>query len=302
MNTGMTKNCALCRSEKIQKIFVSRNKHGRHLIDAQDSFDVFICLECRCIFLGALEINDEYYKKYYELGYYENARISLLSQLLELFSRFLVWRKERLILAHLKKKKDIALLDVGCGEGSFLLKLNGKKFLKSGVEINQEGVDFCRKKGLRIYHQKIREVNFEGKQFEVITMWHVLEHLTDPVETLKKIRTILSDTGLFIFEVPNADSLGFKYGQADWFHLDSPRHLILYNKKSAQRLCELSGFRVVALRSSFLDYPLDLFWSVRKSPIRYLVYPFYPLAKLLSRETLTFVCKKAATIDNKGRS
>lgn len=292
MKSETTKNCALCQSEKIEKIFISQNKHGRHLLDPEDTFDVFSCFECGCTFLGKLDTDSGYYKKYYESGYYENTTGPLLSKLLDVLSRFLAYKKQQLILASLKKKNGISILDVGCGEGSFLLKLNAKKFIKNGVEINQEGVAICRKSGLEIYSQNLIDINFENKKFDVITLWHVLEHLPNPVEMLKKIHTILSDNGVLIFEVPNTDSFGFKYGREDWFHLDSPRHLMLYNIRSVTRLCELSGFRIITIRSSFFDYPLDLFWSVSKSPIRYLIYPFYPIAKFLSKETLTFVCKK----------
>lgn len=292
MKSEATENCALCRSEKIKKIFISQNKHGRHLLDSEDTFDVFSCLECGCIFLEKLDIDSEYYKKYYESGYYENTPGSLLSKLLNLLSSFLVYGKQRLILANLKKKDSILILDVGCGAGNFLLKLDAEKFIKNGVEINREGADMCRKRGLEIYDRNLMDIDFENKKFDAITLWHVLEHLSHPVEMLKKIRTILFDEGVLIFEVPNTDSFGFKYGRENWFHLDSPRHLMLYNERSVARLCELSGFKVIGIRSSFFDYPLDLFWSVRKSPIRYLVYPLYPIAKFFSKETLTFVCKK----------
>jgi len=288
----VTKNCALCQSEKIKKIFVSQNKHGRHLLDSEERFDIFSCLECGCVFLEKLDIDSEYYKKYYELGYYENTGAPIVSKLLDLLGRFLVYRKQKLILASLKKARGISILDVGCGAGNFLLKLDDKRFIKHGVEINPEGVDICRKSGLAIYNQNLLDVNFENKKFDVITLWHVLEHLPNPVEMLKKIRVVLSDKGSFVFEVPNTDSFGFKYGREDWFHLDSPRHLILYNKKSVEKLCKLSGFKVIGIRSSFFDFPLDLFWSVSKSPLRYLIYPFYPFVKFLSKETLTFICKK----------
>lgn len=292
MKSEVTKNCALCRGEKIEKILISQNKHGRHLLDSEDTFDVFSCLECGCIFLEKLDIDGEYYKKYYESGYYENTTGSLFSKLLNLLSGFLVYRKQKLILTSLKKSDGISILDIGCGAGGFLLKLDAKKFIKSGVEINQEGVAICRKSGLEIYDRNLMDIDFKDKKFDAITMWHVLEHLSHPVEMLKKIYTILSDDGVLIFEVPNTDSFGFRYGQADWFHLDSPRHLMLYNERSIKKLCELSGFKVTSTWSSFFDFPLDLFWSVRKSPLRYVIYPFYPIAKFFSKETLTFVCKK----------
>lgn len=292
MRAEITTNCMLCRSERIKKFFISQNQHGRHLIDSKDEFSVFSCLDCGSVFLGGLNIDSEYYKKYYDSGYYRDAGISLFSNFSNLLFKFSVYRKQKLILSSLKKnEKRFSILDVGCGAGGFLLQLDDKKFIKNGVEINREGADICKKKGLKIYEQDLMSINFSNK-FDVISMWHVLEHLSDPVAMLKKIHSILSDKGILIFEVPNTDSLGFRYGRKNWFHLDSPRHLILFNKRSIIKLCELSGFRVECMKNEFYDYPLDLFWSIRKSKIRFLFYPLYPIIKFFSRETLTFICKK----------
>lgn len=293
MKLGLTKNCVVCQSEKIKKIFVSQNKHGRYLLDAENKFDVFSCLECGCIFLREFDINSDYYKKYYGPDYYKNAGDSILSRLAGLLSKFSIYRKQKLILSNVTSGRDkVKILDVGCATGGFLLGLSSQKFLKSGIEINPDGFDLCKRRGLMVYNQDLVDIDFVDKKFDVVTMWHVLEHLRNPVDILNKINTILFDDGIFVFQTPNTEGLGLRYGRENWFHLDSPRHLILYSEESIRRLCELTGFRIVSVRNETYDYPLDLFWSVRKSTIRYLFYPLYPIMKLFSRETLTFVCKK----------
>ena len=108
---------------------------------------------------------------------------------------------------------------------------------------------------------------------------------------LKKIREILSKKGVLIFQIPNIDSLGFRLGKKLWFHLDLPRHLILHNRKSIEWLCKKTGFEIKYIKYEYYDYPLDLFWSLRKSLLKYLVYPIYPIIKYFSREHLTFICK-----------
>lgn len=294
MNPVVTNHCALCQSENIKQVFTARNQHGRHLLDGADTFPVYSCRACGSIFLGGFIIDNDYYQKYYKLGYYEHAGGSLLSSFLSILSKRAVHKKQKLILAGVGKKdgSKVSILDVGCGSGGFLSTLDTGKFIKTGIEINPEGAALCRKKGLEVYDQKILDIHFGGRTFDAVTMWHVLEHVPNPVEVLKKISTILSHDGVLLFEVPNTGSFGFKYGKADWFHLDSPRHLVLYNKKSAAKLCELAGFTITHIQSSIFDYPLDLFWSIRTSPIRYIFYPLYPFVKFFSRETLLFVCKK----------
>ncbi len=150
--------CALCGNENIKKIFVSRNQHGRHLLDAADTFDVFSCAECESIFLGKRVINADYYKKYYREGYYESSHHSVLQKLLGLLTKYVINKKQKLMFRYFRKKDKISILDVGCGAGGFLLRLNDKKFSKSGVEINPEAVAICKKKGLNVYAQNLLEI------------------------------------------------------------------------------------------------------------------------------------------------
>lgn len=294
MNPVVTNHCALCQSENIKQVFTARNQHGRHLLDGEDTFPVYSCLACGSIFLGGFVIDNDYYQKYYKLGYYEHSGGSLLSRLVTVLSALAVHAKQKLILASIGEKdgRKVSILDIGCGSGGFLSKLDAGKFTKTGIEINPEGAALCRKNGLEVYDQNLLDVDFHDRVFDAVTLWHVLEHIPNPVEVLKKISTILSRNGVLIFEVPNTGSFGFQYGKANWFHLDSPRHLVLYNKKSVEKLCALAGFTIERIESSMFDYPLDLFWSVRKSLLRYLFYPLYPIVKFFSKETLLFVCKK----------
>ena len=189
-------------------------------------------------------------------------------------------------------KRKISILDIGCGEGNFLSYLDSKKFDKTGIEINNEGYKATKIKGINVFNQDISGVNFDGKKFDVISLWHVLEHIKEPKLLFENIKKNLNNNGIVIFQIPNTGSIGFKYGKKNWFHMDSPRHLMLYNIKSVKKLCELTGFKIVSIKNEFYDYPLDLFWSIRKSSIKFLVYPLYPMFKFFSKEHLTFICKK----------
>lgn len=292
----MIQNCILCNSEKIKKIFCPFNTHGRNIINQKEKFDLYKCIECMSIFIGHIVIDEEYYKKYYNIGYYNENKImrkNFISNIL-CISKFSNNMKEKFILKSFKNinNNTLSILDVGCGSGNFLSSLDNNKFDKRGIEINPEGFRICISRGLQVYNQAITKIDFQDKKFHVITLWHVLEHIEKPQELFHKIHEILSEDGVLVFQVPNSDSLGFKYGKEYWFHLDAPRHLIIYNKKSINFLCTKIGFKIVEIRNEFYDYPLDLFWSIRKSPIKFLIYPLYPIVKLFSKESLTVVCKK----------
>jgi len=295
MSAEISKNCILCKSDNAEILFRSFEMHGKEVINSEKKFNIYRCSNCNAIFLGNILIDENYYKKYYTSDYYV-IEAGLVSKVWSLVYRCFSKKKEKIILKNFSKREKINLLDVGCGSGVFLESLKSKRIKKSGLEINSQGIELCKKKGFNIYEKNIIDTDFEDEKFDAITMWHVLEHLPNPQEIFQKIREILSDDGVLIFQIPNSDSLGFRCGKEHWFHLDSPRHLGLYNKKSIKYLCKKTGLKVVDIRNEFYDYPLDLFWSVRKSLVKYIIHPLYPFFKYFSKEHLTFICKKDGSV------
>jgi len=294
MNAEMLNKCRFCGSKNTKYFFSSFNTHGRNIVAEKEKFSLYKCLDCECLFISGIEINDDYYEKYYEVSYYledrENKFAShywpRLYQLL--FSKI----KEKYIRNYFKGEKNLSILDIGCGRGGFLMGLDSDIFEKNGIEINPEGVEICRRKKIDVYDKPIESIDFGEKKFDIITLWHAMEHLENPMALFKKVREIMKNDGIFVFQVPNNKSLGFRFGKENWFHLDSPRHLNIPNRKTINKACAKNRLEVISIKNDFYDYPLDLFWSIKKSPIKFLIYPLYPLFKFFSKEDLTFICKK----------
>lgn len=284
-------DCPICRFENIDKAFSSFNIHGREIINQSEKFNVFRCNNCGTFFLN-IKIDKHYYNKYYKTDYYKSNFNGLINLFLTSLGNFSSHRKQQYILSKFYKNKRVKLLDIGCGTGEFLKSLNKIRFDKFGVEINPIGAELCRKNGLKIFNEDILIKDFGNEKFDVITLWHVLEHIEKPMELLNKVHQILENNGILVLATPNTDSLGFKFGRKYWFHLDSPRHLILYNQKNVNWLLEESGFKIIEVKNEFYDYPLDLFWSIRKSKVKFLIYPLYPFFKIFTKEHLTFICEK----------
>lgn len=279
---------------KIKDVFLVCDTHGRHVINPQDNFQLVSCLDCEAVFIPDLTINEEYYSKNYSNDYYEvESSIKPVSRLEHLLNKLSVKIKESLILKNfLRGDTKLKILDVGCGDGKFLENLDVRFFEKYGLEINPKGYGICKDKGLKVANKELKNASFEDSFFDVVTLWHVIEHLKDPNETLGLIKKILKKEGVLMIATPDTDSLGFKFGKKYWFHLDVPRHLILYNKKSLSLLLEKAGFKVINDKNLSFDFPFDLFWSMRKSWLKYLVYPLYPFFKFFDRETMLLIVKK----------
>lgn len=288
----MTIHCNICNSTRAEKLFLSQNIHGRFLQSKSDVFHLYKCVECKNIFLGKVRIDKDYYKKYYSQNYYAiDLGNPLFNAIIEVMDRFSFWMKEKMILSNLKLRKNIQILDVGCGIGKFLNHLDNKKFFKYGVEINKKGAIEAGKKGITVYTTDFLKLNM-SKKFDVITMWHVLEHLPQPQKAIDKVFELLDKNGIFLFAVPNSACLGFSIGKKYFYHLDSPRHLFIPNLDNLKLMLKKSRFRKVNFRYEFYDYPIDLLVSLRKSFIKYLIYPLYPFIKFFDKETLTVIAGK----------
>lgn len=286
--------CKICGSSNVKKIFNTCNIHGRHILSLKDNFEVIRCADCEAIFIANIFIDKEYYAKYYPKNYYNQSNNNFINYLADSVNRLSTNFKERQILnnLHPDDKLKFKILDIGCGSGNFLNNISDDRFDKYGIEINPEGYKISREKKLKIYNREMKDINFEDNAFDIITLWHVIEHLNSPYEVIIPIQRILKKDGILVINTPNTDSIGFKYGGGIWFHLDAPRHLILYNRKTLEYLLDRTGFKVVSEKNIFYDFPLDLFWSIRRSWRRYFIYPFYPIFKYLSKENLLFICKK----------
>jgi SAM-dependent methyltransferase len=206
-------------------------------------------------------------------------------------------KKHLIISRHFSKKTKIKILDIGCCRGEFLNGLPSNRFKKFGVEINPQVAKIASLSGLNIITGDINQIDFKTKKFDCITMWHVFEHLPNPSKTIQQISKILKPNGLLIFTVPNSNSIGFKYGHKNFFHLDSPRHLFIPNEKSLEKLLQQSDLTKITFKNPFLEYPLDLFWSIRKSNIKYIIYPFYLIFKIFSPELLQVTATKPAKLN-----
>jgi len=287
-------SCLVCGVTGNRKIFVSHNVHGRNTVDESECFDVYKCITCGAVYLADLIINEEYYRKYYDDDYYNDLPpastgfAQKLSLALERFS----FKKKASLIRKVIKKEPIRILDVGCGTGKFLQSLDPGLFSRHGVEINADGYEQCLQKGIAAYNLPLQEIDFGSLMFDAVTLIHVLEHLSNPEQVLKTIYSILAPKGILVLSIPNNYSLGYKIGGKNWFHLDSPRHLFVPNIRTINHLAGRANFKTVKIVNEFYDYPLDLFWSVRFSSVKYLIYLLYPLLKILSRESLTIVLKK----------
>lgn len=135
-----------------------------------------------------------------------------------------------------------ALLDVGCGDGYFLRRASSAGWSVVGVDPDSKAVSVARARGLDVREGGVDVFGEAEGIFDGITLSHVIEHVHDPVETLRSCNRLLKPQGWIWIDTPNICSLGHLQFRRSWFALDAPRHLVLFSPTSLAKALEKAGF------------------------------------------------------------
>ncbi len=149
------------------------------------------------------------------------------------------------------------ILDIGCGNGRYLLTLKKQGWQTYGIEQNPKSSKYARDVLLlEVNTGDLLDCKYQAEFFDVITMWHSLEHLYEPILTLKEAKRILKDDGLLIIAVPNVDSFAAKVFKKYWYQLGIPIHLIAFTPDSITRMLDAAGFKAKKIYYDRRNSPL----------------------------------------------
>jgi SAM-dependent methyltransferase len=226
--------CPLCASDQADTLFIARDR----LVGMPGEFPVVRCRACRFVYLNprpAPEALPAFYpSEYYPLSAGRETPEALA------VARGLLDRVEEI-----DPGGNLTVLDAGCGTGLFLKLARDRGHIVRGVELSDSAAEYGRKiYGLAIESGTLESARLPEDTFDVITMWHVLEHLPDPVSALRIVQRTLKPGGVLLFGVPNIGSLEARFFGRRWFSLDAPRHLGHFDPDSARTVVEVAGLKL----------------------------------------------------------
>jgi 2-polyprenyl-3-methyl-5-hydroxy-6-metoxy-1,4-benzoquinol methylase len=160
-------------------------------------------------------------------------------------------KKLKLINAYASENKT--LLDVGCGTGDFLQIAKLNNWSISGIEPNQQAREIANKKTSHSVFEINQLLKFNENSFDMITLWHVLEHLPDLENHVKVFKKLLKKSGTLIIAVPNYKSYDAKLYKQFWAAYDVPRHLWHFNKTSISNLFAKQSMEVIKVKAMWFD-------------------------------------------------
>lgn len=196
---------------------------------------------------------EELYKYYKSEDYisHTDAKRNLFEKAYHFVRAISLKRKLRLI--NLFKTKEKTLLDVGCGTGDFLETAKNNNWEVVGVEPNKQARAIANAKTNNAVFDIQHLETLKANSFDVITLWHVFEHLPDLEFHIKRFRQLLKPNGTLVIAVPNFKSYDAQHYKKYWAAYDVPRHLWHFSKKSIQLLFKKHNFKLVNTKPMLFD-------------------------------------------------
>ncbi|MFD1870862.1 methyltransferase domain-containing protein [Hymenobacter bucti] len=237
---------------------------------SQETFTIVQCQACGFQFTNprpdATSIGP-YYESAAYVSHNSGAQ-GLINQVYKV-ARFFTVRRKVALITKLNGGQPGRLLDYGCGTGHFLAGAQKARWWVAGLEPN----DLARADAAARTHEPIgRPTDLTGipaGSFDVITLWHVLEHVHTLNETLEQLIRVLGKGGKLLIAVPNVESLDAQHYRQDWAAYDVPRHLYHFSPASMRRLLSRHGLTVRQTLPLALDaYYVSMLSEKHRSPER----------------------------------
>lgn len=245
-------SCPLCESQEIKL----RLKTKDYSI-SQESFDIWKCVSCDFHFTQDVPDLTEiapYYKSENYISHSDTKK-GIINYLYHRVRMIMLDRKFKIVQKYSQSKK---LLDYGAGTGYFPGYVKSKLHNVKAIEIDADARKYAKDKfDIEIYEpHALIDGTFQKSEFDVISLWHVLEHLYNPKKYIQQFHDLLQTNGHLIIAVPNYTSTDGEYYQEAWAGYDVPRHLWHFSPSTIKQLVEYEGYILVEKQKM----PFDSFY------------------------------------------
>lgn len=266
-------NCLICESQVTGTVFQLDDVTKP---EAKVVYNYIECQNCKLIFqypiLNSKVLAESYNNQYYSYtefnpSFFSKLRTSIIEFNIgkalpkSIISKILVCllhKRFSNLLPEFYGGPDSTFMDVGCGNGENLKILKRFGWNVYGTEISNDVVNRLNSEGYKVWDGGIFEVpTTENNKIDALRLWHVLEHLENPLEGLRKCHSLMSKRGQLFGAVPNSDSFNRWLFRHNWIGYDAPRHTHVFNPQNLKKLLLKSGFNDIKIQyrtsNSFLD-------------------------------------------------
>ena len=226
-------NCPVCKGTEFTPFLTCKD-----YTVSQESFNIVSCKACNFRFTNPRPSDSEIGKYYKSEDYvsHSDTKEGLINRLYHMVRTRTLKQKLGLIKGYVSRG---TILDYGCGTGMFLKTCSDAGWKSFGFEPDDDARKLAEGKGLSVADSK--EVLI-GNKYDIISLWHVLEHVTDLKETLEFFSKSITESGRLIIAVPNYTSVDAKHYKEFWAGYDVPRHIYHFEINSLKKLLGNHGF------------------------------------------------------------
>lgn len=245
------KSCPCCGSASIQKIFACKD-----YTVSNEIFDVWECAVCSLRFTQ--DVPDQasigpYYKSDAYISHSDTEK-GLVNKVYKIARNYTLNWKIKLVKSQLGNRfQNSSLLDIGTGTGAFLHKAAQSCCSVTGLEPDEGARKICQDKYNLQVQTPEKLFDFASGEFDVVTLWHVLEHVHLLHEYMDQIKRVLKKEGVALIALPNYTSLDAQQYKEYWAAYDVPRHLYHFSPFSMERLTAQHGLKLVDSVPMWLD-------------------------------------------------
>ncbi|MDT8308548.1 MAG: class I SAM-dependent methyltransferase [Bacteroidales bacterium] len=236
--------CRFCGYSTLKKLFDTVDMYG-------DPYEITLCLQCKAQqlmpFPDQTKLDRAYQDSYY--GGNETKFLIFIENMINIIRK----RRAKSVAKYLSSGANI--LDIGCGSGKFLSAIASYgDFNIYGTEINGKAAQRSEQNSLiQLNTAPLSMEQYPDASFDLITLIHVFEHLDNPDFMLHFFNKKIKPGGILILSMPNPESLQARLFKSRWFHLDPPRHLLLYPEKTIIAALEQRKFKLESKRYLSLE-------------------------------------------------
>lgn len=241
-------NCPVCNSTSF-----ANDLNCKDYTVSNENFQLVTCNSCHFKFTNPRP-DDSVLGSYYKSEDYishSNTKKGIISKLYHSVRNYTLQKKIALVRKHVPVG---TILDYGCGTGMFLNVCQQNNWKAYGMEPDSGAKKIASGMGLKVASDKAELLSVTGNtKFDAITLWHVLEHVTDLDETLNFFKDFLSVSGVLIIAVPNYTSFDAQHYKETWAAYDVPRHLYHFEIKTISQLLSRFSFKLVETQPMKFD-------------------------------------------------
>jgi 2-polyprenyl-3-methyl-5-hydroxy-6-metoxy-1,4-benzoquinol methylase len=264
------KNCPACGEEKMTRVLQAKD-----YTVSQNTFDIVSCQTCNLLFTNPRPEAKQagYFYKSENYISHSNTQKGFINKLYHAVRNITLKQKTNLIQVYQQGTKN--LLDIGCGNGHFLHACQQRGWNTFGMELDPETAARAAALTKQSISPNLQMIP-EGTSFELISLWHVLEHVYEIDAYFEFFKKQLTPGGRLLLALPNSNSFDASYFNAFWAAYDVPRHIYHFNPETIQFVAKKHGFKLAKQQGQIFDsFYISLLSHEYKTGSKKLVASFF---------------------------